>query len=58
MHAGKPIFFNSPYFAILPEWHILPGAPKEIVDAFNDWEKRQEEEQKRIEAYAKTLDNK
>jgi len=55
MQADKPLFFDSPYFEILPEWHILPGAPQEIIDSFNDWMKLKAEEQKRIEAYVKTL---
>lgn len=35
-----PNFFTSPYF--VPEvgnWHLKPGAPKEVVDEFNDYMK-------------------
>jgi len=58
MIGNKPKFFDSPYFAIIPDWHLLPGAPEKTVKQFqyyNDSIKKMEQD---IETYAKTLDNK
>ena len=33
-----PKFFESEWFVPEPDnWHLKPGAPKEIVDEFNEW---------------------
>ena len=35
-----PKFFDSPYFVDEPgNWHLKPGAPKEIVNEFNQYMK-------------------
>ena len=42
-----PNFIKSPYF--VPEfgnWHLKDGAPKEVVDEFNEYMKREEENKK------------
>ena len=42
-----PEFFKSEWF--VPEtdnWHLKPGAPKEIVDEFNAYMKAQEKAEK------------
>ena len=36
MIGERPKFFDSPYFVgELGNWHLKPGAPKEVVDEFN-----------------------
>ncbi|MEA4812262.1 MAG: hypothetical protein VB108_06805 [Anaerolineaceae bacterium] len=40
----RPSFMDSSYFVLEPNnWHLLPGAPKEIVEAFNAFMKELEE---------------
>lgn len=35
MIGAKPKFIDSPYFVGEPyNWHLKPGAPKEVVDEF------------------------
>jgi len=42
-----PKFFTSEWFVDEPDnWHLKPGAPKEIVDEFNAYMKAQEEAEK------------
>ena len=43
-----PKFAESPYF--VPEmgnWHLKEGAPKEIVDEFNEYMKQYEEDKEK-----------
>lgn len=43
-----PNFFKSKYF--VPEtdnWHLLDGAPKEIIDEFEEYMKREKENEKK-----------
>jgi len=45
-----PKFFQSEWF--VPEtdnWHLKPGAPKEIVDEFNEWMKEHNSEDSGID---------
>ena len=36
MTGVMPKFYDSPYFVDEPgNWHLKPGAPKEVVDEFN-----------------------
>lgn len=46
-----PAFFTSPYFVPDPDnWHLKPGAPKEIQDEFDQWmQERKEAEEKGID---------
>lgn len=42
--VSKPEFVDSPYF--VPEtdnWHLKPGAPKEVVEEFEKFMKTQKE---------------
>lgn len=35
MWAQRPKFLDSPYFVMeFGNWHLLPGAPKEVVEEF------------------------
>lgn len=41
MNGKIPKFMDSPYFVReLFNWHLKPGAPKEIVDEFNEYMKQ------------------
>ncbi len=43
----KPKFVDSPYFVgDFENWHLLPGAPKEIQEEFNEFMKLIEEDDK------------
>lgn len=43
MIADCPKFYDSPFFVDEPgNWHLKPGAPKEVVEEFNDFMKAQE----------------
>lgn len=38
MTVTVPKFINSPFFISEPgNWHLKPGAPKEVVREFNDF---------------------
>lgn len=38
MTGTAPNFINSPFFVNEPgNWHLKPGAPKEVVQEFNDF---------------------
>lgn len=42
----KPKFLDSPFFVMEPNnWHLLPGAPEEVVLEFERWQKDYEEAQ-------------
>lgn len=44
MIGPRPLFFDSPYFVPDPgNWHLLPGAPQEIIDAFNAFKQSQDD---------------
>ncbi len=38
MIGAEPKFMNSPFFVMEEDnWHLIPGAPEEIVKEFNDY---------------------
>lgn len=38
MMAGRPKFMDSPYFVMeFDNWHLLPGAPEDIVKEFEEF---------------------
>lgn len=38
MIGAEPKFMNSPFFVMEEDnWHLLPGAPEEVVKEFNDY---------------------
>lgn len=38
MKQGRPSFIDSEYFVMeLNNWHLLEGAPQDIVDEFNQF---------------------
>lgn len=40
MIGTTPKFYDSPYFVDEPgNWHLKPGAPKEVVKEFEDYMK-------------------
>lgn len=40
----KPGFVDSPYFVAEPDnWHLLPGAPEDVVKEFEDFMRQQHE---------------
>lgn len=42
MMQEYPKFYDSPYFVDEPgNWHIKPGAPKEVVEEFEAFQKAQ-----------------
>jgi len=44
MNGTAPSFINSPFFVGKPgNWHLKPGAPKEVVQEFNDFMQRMEQ---------------
>ena len=43
MIGEAPKFYDSPYFVDEPgNWHLKPGAPKEVVEEFNAYMKATE----------------
>ena len=48
MSVKAPGFILSPYFEVTDDgWHLKEEAPKEVVDEFNDYMKRYEEEKEK-----------
>jgi len=40
MSRVRPSFLDSPYFVAEPgNWHLLPGAPEEVVKEFEEYMK-------------------
>ena len=38
MIGPQPKFFDSPFFVMEEDnWHLLPGAPKEVIDEFKEY---------------------
>lgn len=38
MSVARPNFIDSPYFVSdKGNWHLLPGAPKEVVEEFEEF---------------------
>lgn len=34
----RPNFMDSPFFVMeFGNWHLLPGAPQEVIDEFNEY---------------------
>jgi len=59
MIGPRPKVFDSGFVAVNENgYYLLPNAPQAVVDEFNQYLKSYEENRKRLEAYAKTLDKK
>lgn len=50
MSQGRPKFLDSPYFVEEPfNWHLLPGAPEEIVKEFEEYMAHDQQQQEQDE---------
>ncbi|MCW2278730.1 hypothetical protein [Heliophilum fasciatum] len=39
MFTIRPKFFDSPWFVMEPgNWHLLPGAPEDVVKEFEEYQ--------------------
>lgn len=48
MSVKAPKFVSSPYFEVTDNgWHLRDGAPKEVVDEFNEYMAKYYEEQEK-----------
>ncbi len=40
MMGARPDFIDSPFFVMEEDnWHLLPGAPEEVIKEFNEYMK-------------------